>query len=51
MAYTNRGVCYYHLGDYDEAIDNFTRALSINQNFQPAIVSMKAAYEAKAGRR
>ena len=51
VAYTNLGLCYYQLGDYDKAIDCYNRALSVNENFQPAIQNMQVAYEAKAGRR
>ena len=43
--FTNRGGCYYMLGDYDSAIRDF------NQNYKPTLEGLQAAILAKSGRK
>jgi tetratricopeptide (TPR) repeat protein len=36
QAYCNIGLCYENLGEYDEAVKNYKKALEINPQFEPA---------------
>jgi tetratricopeptide (TPR) repeat protein len=43
-AYFNRGVLYDYLGEYDNAILNYDRVISINQNHADAYSNRGLAY-------
>ena len=44
-AYTNIGLAYIELGQYQKAIDHFDKALAINQNYSGAIRGKEKATE------
>ena len=48
VAYSNRGVAYFDLRDYDHAISDFNDAIRLNPNDTLAIHSLKNATDAKA---
>jgi len=46
-AYYNRGLAYYHKGDYDRAISDCNKALEINPRYAEAYMNRGAAYYLK----
>ena len=43
-AYTNRGTAHAHTGRYDRAINDYTRALTVDRDFMPAVRSRASVY-------
>ncbi|XP_055474514.1 tetratricopeptide repeat protein 32-like [Psammomys obesus] len=41
VLYYNRGLICYRLGYFDEALEDFKRALDLNHGFQDAVLSLK----------
>jgi tetratricopeptide (TPR) repeat protein len=46
-AYINRGIAYKMMGDHDQAIANFSKALEINPRLAAAYVNRGRAYRSK----
>jgi len=46
-AYYNRGITYYHKGQYDRAIENFNKAIALDQNYALAYNNRGVAYDKK----
>ncbi|MFQ6006492.1 MAG: tetratricopeptide repeat protein, partial [Woeseia sp.] len=47
ITYYNRGVSYAHMGQYDQAISDYTMALAIRPRFAEAYGNRGIAYEYK----
>ena len=46
-AYSYRGVAYFSKGQFDKAIEDFTKAIKMNPNFDVAYYNRGNAYYAK----
>ena len=47
QAYNNRGIVYAEKGDYDDAIQDFTKAIELDPNITTAMVNIGLAYAKK----